>query len=180
MRRGLPALAIVAAVLWTAGCGGGSSNAGTNGGSAHSAASATATVAAASATESSGSVASVPVSGSVTRADAICKRLIAELRRQEPNSNAQVAQIANRRTTIEQAALTELRKVTPPASIARDYHMLLADRQTLIEETAKLAGAIVAKDKQTAAQVFTSSGVVLNRMKDVAGRSGFKYCGVIG
>jgi hypothetical protein len=179
MRRGLPALAIVAAVLSTAGCGGGSSTAGTNGGGAHSAASSTATVATASRTESSGS-ASAPVSGSVTRADAICKRLISELRHQELNRGAQVAQIASRRAAMEQATLAELREITPPASIAHDYQMLLADRQTLIEDTAKLGSAIVAKNKQMAARVFTSSGVVLKRMKDVGRRNGFTYCGVIG
>jgi hypothetical protein len=181
-RATTPILVLVLAAFSMTGCGTGSSK--TRDVGARSAQSGTATtstsVASSNESEHSGGPETSVRSIAVIDADTICKRLNEELKRHEPGNGGQVSPTAHIRAALELRALVELRKLTPPASIAHDYNAMLADRRTLIEETPKLGRAIDAKDTRTEVRVFATSSTVIHRMKNMAARDGFTYCGEVG
>jgi len=190
-RLPVPVLVLVAATLAVAGCGGGSSK--TMSGSANSTdtnSAATATTAPTTTTTSStrtastGSGSGKPLSRVVliVRADAICKRLNAELDRTKNNISSQqdIVRIAPRRAAVEQTALTELGGLTPPNSMAADYQQMLATRQTLIEDIKKLGEDAATNNSGAESAVYSASTPLVHQMAAMALRDGFKYCGELG
>jgi hypothetical protein len=178
MRTRLPALVLVAAVLAIAGCGGSSKTSSSSSSTNTTSAGTTATSATTAAvTTSSGP----PLSKSqlVARAGAICKRVAAELNAapSKLRSEQDVVHIAALRVGIEQKALTELSKLTPPASMKQGYQQLLTDRQTLIEDTKKIGEYSVANNGKAAQPLYVTSAGVLRQMEATAQRNHFKYCG---
>jgi hypothetical protein len=177
MRTRVPALMLVAAMLSASGCGGSKSGSGAT----------TSSVAAPSTTATgqttSSSVASgKPLSASelVAKADAICAQLNRELGKDNIRSREDVLRVVPHRVAIEQAALTELSKLTPPAVIASGYRQILAARRTLIEETTKLGEYTQANNNRAMVPVYKSSVAVARRMALAAHHAGFKDCGRFG
>jgi hypothetical protein len=190
----LPTLALIGVVVAIAGCGSSSSKGtSTTTTSSTTTASDTAKEVTASTPAStsastptsiggSGSGKSLSVAQLITRADAVCKQLSAEL--DLPSNGAhtelQMVTVVPRRAELQQAALTELGKLVPPASIAHDWDEILAVRRALIAESGKIAGYAAEKNKQAVQGVLASSVGNVHRMTIVSHRIGFKYCGEVG
>src|ERR1700722_4172900 len=187
MKARLPLLAVLLAALilpLIAGCGGTSRGTGSN--SAPSANGWTADSAATGTT-----VAPIPkasgksLSGSVlvAHADAICERRNAELdaRNNDVINNQQaVVHAASRRAEIEQSALTELRGLTPPASLARSYQELLSARLTVLEDIKKIGDDAAAKDIAAETPIYASSVIVVRKVAAIAERIGLGSCAQLG
>jgi hypothetical protein len=186
MHSRLPALVLVVTALSIAGCGGSgkassssSSASSTDAGSTGAGTASTAATAPASPTIASGT----PLSRSrlIAKADAICQRLSAELSASPTISTKQeLIAAASRRTALEQAALAELSKLTPPGSMAHDYQQLLAGRQTVIEDLKKLGEDTATGNTRAEDAVYASSASVIRQMAATAQRNGFKYCAKLG
>jgi hypothetical protein len=184
MRTRLPLpLSLLATIAFAvAGCGSGSSQtASTSPGSTNpgttsvSTTNTTATVAVASGT---------PLSRTqiISRADAICRRLNAELdtAKSKISTQADIVHIAPQRAALEQSTLVLLSKLTPPASMAHDYQQILTDRQVLIEDLTKLGQDAAANNLSAEQPVFSSSAAVVSQLAVTGQRDGFKYCKQVG
>jgi hypothetical protein len=182
MRVWLSVLMLVAVTLSATGCGG--SKGGTNTATSSAAASVATTpiTSASSQTGATGNGSGKPLSASqlVARADAICARLNTKLGRDVVHNQPEVARVAPHRAAIEQAALTELSRLLPPASMATDYQQMLAVRHTLIEDTIKLGIDAKAGYAQAERPVYSSSTALVGQMAATAQRNGFKHCGQLG
>ncbi len=163
-RTRLIALALVATALTVAGCGGSTKTVG------------------ATQASSVGSTQSSSPSGALTRseliakADPICRRVNAEISAKVYRTAASIGQLAPELASFEQAATTELRSLTPPASLAQDWHQIVADNQTRAEDTAKLGEYIRAKKQAAANSLLISTGPIQRQMLAIAARDGFNDC----
>ncbi len=116
-------------------------------------------------------------------ADTICKRLDTKLATVNPAnlSAGEIARFAPPRAVLERTALAELSKLTPPASIARDWGQVIAYRRTLMEELFKLGRYAKIDDTSGIRALAVSKKRVHQQLLAVATRDGFKYCsGVVG
>jgi hypothetical protein len=168
MRNRLSAVVLVAATLAAGGCGDGSSQTPASG-----------------ATRSSGSLPSGgPLSRSelIARADAICLRLNNELAATAAKSVGmrEIARVSPRHAALEQTAVMELSKLTPPASIARDWRQIVAYRQTLAEELALLGRYAKVKNARSVRALAVSKKHLHRQLTTVATRDGFKRCSRLG
>ena len=186
MSARLSLLVIVTGALAIAGCGGGgvaSKNVSSGAGSTVAADSSVATTdtTSVSTTESS-STSPLSRSQLVARADTICRRLNAELGSAKYYIRTQqdVIRVAPLRAATETGALTELEKLTPPASVASAYQRMLVARHTLIEDIVKLGQDAAIRDKEAEMPLFASSAAVVRQMGLAARDSGFKYCSQLG
>ena len=184
MHTRLPVLVLVVTVLSIAGCGG-SGKASSNSVSSTDAGSTSAGATSASTTTpgTTAIASGTPLSRSrlIAKADAICQRLSAELSASPTISTKQeLIAAASRRTALEQAALAELSKLTPPGSMAHDYQQLLAGRQTVIEDLKKLGEDTATGNTRAEDAVYASSASVIRQMAATAQRNGFKYCAKLG
>jgi hypothetical protein len=172
MRTRLPALGLIVAMSLIAGCGSGSSKTASSGSTATSASSNGGESTAAA----SGGALSLSQLG--TRADEICLRLNNELETKRVGSVSpqSVVQITTRRIPIEQAALVELSRLKPPASVAADWQKFLAIRRTLIEELEKLKRYAQAKNAAGEKAVFVSSSTFETKMNAPSERVNAKVC----
>ncbi|HEY5287027.1 MAG TPA: hypothetical protein VIJ50_07975 [Solirubrobacteraceae bacterium] len=181
MRPPLPALVLVTGTLLLAGCGGSSKTTSSSVGSTNLATTGTASVAETSGTSTpNGSDGSLSHSQFLTDAGAICSRVNSQLAGNRTINNQQdIKSVAPRRAEIEQAGLTEMGKLTPPASIARDYAKLLAARRTLVEDLRKL-GKDAATDPKGETAIFVSSASLARQMEATAGYIHLEQCGTVG
>jgi hypothetical protein len=181
-------------MLLTAGCGGSSkagttnvastnpgstSTVSTNTGSTSTTASTTAST---TGSNSGGSGKALTASQLVAKADAICGRANSELEVAEKNkvrTQQDVVRVAPERAGIERTAVTELSKLTPPASMSQDWNQIIAARKTLIEELTKLGEDAAAGNTKAEESLFTSSATVQRQLAAAAQRSGFKHCGQV-
>jgi hypothetical protein len=118
----------------------------------------------------------------VVRADAICRRLNTQI---EANKQAnlgvhEIARFAPRNAALEKAALKELSKLKPPASIARDWRQVIAYRRTLLEELVKLGRYAKANNTQAIHKLAASKKRAHQQLLTIATRDGFKDCPQIG
>lgn len=153
-------LVLVAAALAAGGCGGGSSDA-----------------------RSAGPLPDgSPRSQLIARADAICRRLNAQIKANKQSSLRlnEIARFAPRNAALEATALKELSKLTPPASIARDWHQVIAYRRTLMEELVKLGRYAKANNARAIHKLAASKKRVHQKLLATATRNGFKDCPQIG
>ncbi|MGH2879517.1 MAG: hypothetical protein ACRDK4_07935 [Solirubrobacteraceae bacterium] len=102
------------------------------------------------------------------------------LDRDHVKNQQDIAGIASHRASVEQTALSDLRGLTPPASMAHDYRQMLAARQTLIEDVTKLGADAAANNTQAEQPLYSSSTAVVRQMAATAQSNGFKYCGELG
>lgn len=117
----------------------------------------------------------------IARADTICKRLDTKLAAISPAnlSMREIARFAPPRAALEQAAVMELSKLAPPASIARDWQQLIAYRRTLMEELFELGRDAKANDAAGIRALSASKKLVHQKLLTVATRDGFKYCSAV-
>ncbi|HEY2142002.1 MAG TPA: hypothetical protein VGG98_08080 [Solirubrobacteraceae bacterium] len=118
----------------------------------------------------------------IARADAICRRLNAELAASKPASQGvhEIARVAPRRAALEQAAVSELSKLMPPAKIAREWQRVVAYRRTLAQELVKAAQFARANDIAAIRSLATSKARGHKELNAIAIRAGFTDCARIG
>lgn len=153
---------LVAAALAAGGCGGGSSDA--------------------RSAEPLPNSASSPRSQLIARADAICRRLNTKIAAHKPANLglAEIARGAPRNAAFEKTALEELRKLTPPASMARDWRRMIAYRILLMEELVELGRYAKAKDARGIKTLTASKKRLHGKLFTTATHGGFKVCPQIG
>lgn len=109
----------------------------------------------------------------IRQADAICARLNAQV---APIHDTNFATVAPRLATLEQAALADLAKLTPPASIAGDWKQIVTSQQTIAEDTVKLGQYGKANNLNGARTLFFTIDDVQKQMIATAHRDGFRDC----
>lgn len=186
MRIRLSAFVLIATVFLIAGCGGGSSKTGSiaTGSTSSDAAGVATTGGGTSSTTSTTAPAGKSLSALqlAAQADAICKRLNAELvaAKDRVTSQQEMVRITSQRAAVEQNALNELSKLTPPTAIAADWQQMISDRRTLIEDLNKISVAAEGKDVAAEGSVIRSSLGLEQQLLVAAERGGFKGCGKVG
>jgi hypothetical protein len=169
-------LALVAGALTVAGCGGGS----------HKQPSGAST---APVSSSKGSNAATVASGQtsptrrfIANADIICNRLsdVLDQPQNSAQAKAEIVRVAAIRGSLEARALNELSKLSPPASLTAAYRQMLAYRQALIVDLAKIGQFASSGKNKDLQHVYESSGATARRMNALAKRSGFRFCGALG
>jgi hypothetical protein len=178
MRTRLPVFVLIAVTLAAGGCGGSKGGSSTASSTTVSGAGTSASSQVSSTATGSGK----PLSAAqlVAKADAICAQLNTELDRDHIRRQQDIARIVPHRVAAEQAALTALSILTPPASMAHDYRQMLATRRTLIEDTTKLGQAAAADGTNADTSLYASSTALVRQMATTAQRDGFKSCGKLG
>ncbi|HEY5194245.1 MAG TPA: hypothetical protein VIJ39_10295 [Solirubrobacteraceae bacterium] len=179
---------LVAVALAIAGCGGsgktGSTDtSSTNAGSTGVTTATTTTGASSSpSTVHLGSGPPLAASQLVAKADSICARLNTELAAAKDvvQNQEDVVRVAAQRGALEQRAIAELSKLTPPSSIAKDYEQIVTARQALLEQTKKLGEEAAAGNVSAEAPVSAATTSVVREMGEAAQRSGFGACGTLG
>lgn len=174
-------LVLVAAALFAGGCGGGSATAG----SAHSSPAGAGTTAAQATTAAPSKGASgdaLSRSRLIASADEICKRLDAELAAVKPASASvrEIVRVVPGRAASEQKSVTELSKLTPPASLTHDWQLILGYRRTLAGELVTLVQAAKRKDAAKIKALAASKLRVRGLLLATAKHAGFKDCGQVG
>jgi len=147
-------LAVIATVLVLSGCGGG--------GTAF--------------TEASGETTSTsPV---IVRADAICRRLNAELAAEPPKSvsTQEIERLSPRNAALEQGAVARLAKLHPPAALEGEWLRVLAYRHRLADALDELAQAAKAGDEASIHKLGESKERLRKELLEVGRRVGFTYC----
>jgi hypothetical protein len=152
-RRHLAALALVATTLAASGCGG-----------------------------SAGSSGSLTRSELIARGDAICRRINAKLRATTVTSARDYARLAPPLAAYEQAAVAEMRKLTPPASMANGWNQVVSGAQMLADGTAKLgqyaqrSNPFQAHQTPSVHAAFVATAEGMRQMVAAAQREGFNDC----
>jgi hypothetical protein len=169
--------ALLAVAIATAGCGGGS---GTTASSQNSPASNS--PASSSVTSTAPHPPSVASEHLIASADQICQRLNTKLAASKParQSIAELARVTPEHEALEQKAITELSKLTPPAAIALAWRKLVADRRTLANELLKLALDAQLKDVAGIRTLGVSKERAHKELLAVAKSAGFKACSRVG
>jgi hypothetical protein len=96
-------------------------------------------------------------------ADAICQRLESEIHTEKSQSLQEVVRVAPQNETLEQRALSELSKLTPPPPRARQWARFLAVRASLAQQLGTLAAA----GKRYEARALKELRAVKSRAHDV-------------
>ncbi|HEX3850551.1 MAG TPA: hypothetical protein VHW01_06265 [Polyangiaceae bacterium] len=113
-----------------------------------------------------------------SEANEICHRVNVKLdaTNHQVKTPQDLARLAPQLVSFEQGALAELSKLSPPSELADDWKEILADAQTLADNTAKLGE--YAKSKQTNAtrELIQTSEQVQLKMIATAKRDGLTDC----
>lgn len=146
----------------------------------------TSSTASSSATTSSGAATSgstqPAASGAVAQADAICLRRNHELAGVpiDGGALAATATAASRRGAIEQRALGELGKLTPPARLAGDWKKLISASRDSLEHVLELAKDASSNDRKGATRQLAASGGPQFPLLVAAVHAGTRDCASIG
>ncbi len=137
------------------------------------------TLAASGCGDSSGSSNSLTRSELIARADAICRRVNAKLASTTISRPQDYARLLLPLAAYERAAVAEMRKLIPPASVANGWQQVLAGAQTLADATAKLGESVKGNSLQgtpstRSASIAAAKGT--QQMTAAARREGFKDC----
>jgi hypothetical protein len=116
----------------------------------------------------------------IASADAICRRFNKELTGASRPQASKVARTAPRNAALEQRAVAELSKLTPPASLARDWKQIIAYRRTLAEELVTLARDAKADNVQGMQALAASKKRVHDELTKLAAHDGFTDCSSVG
>jgi hypothetical protein len=167
------AVLAVSAVAF-AGCGSAKSS------SQDSTAETTAATSAASSTspESSANGAALSRAGLIAKADAICTKVRAMLNKNKFKTQDQVARVATRVTAYERAAVIELRKLVPPATLASDWEQIVKGVEILASDAMSIGRYARIHQLETPAghAVLVASGRHGIREAAIARRDGFVNC----
>jgi hypothetical protein len=117
----------------------------------------------------------------ITAAEAICKRLNVEVASVKPNGSGikEIARIVPRNAALEQEALAELAKLTPPASLVHAWRQILELRRRLVAELVKLAQAASRNDTRRVLEITGSKRQTHQKLRAAATREGFTECAQI-
>jgi hypothetical protein len=169
-------LSLIAAVVMMAGCGGSSSSGGT------SASTAAATSAAATTSATTPTSTQAAPSSPMAAAESICgefnERLVVENKTLK-GFKAVPGALAHRALT-EQAALSELTKLKPPAKIARTWAQIIAYRRTLERNLVELVQKARHNDFNSMNAVYAATATVERELLAVGQRAGFEHCAHVG
>lgn len=132
-------------------------------------------LAAAGCGESAGSTKQLTRSELIVRGDALCRRINARLAATRIKSGKDNARLG----AYEQAEVAEMRRLTPPASMASGWRQVVTGAQTLADATTKigqypLEGYFQPRPAVRAA--FIAAGAGTKQMVTAAQREGFKDC----
>jgi hypothetical protein len=170
----LAALALVAATLAASGCGRSSKTGSTGASAGATTTAATRTTATAKAT--SGKPMTRAESILIAKAGAICKRVKARHRLENLTTKQDIARDIPLFASYQQAAIAELRKLTPPASMAHEWKEFAAAAHLLASDTTRLGVYVKAYH-------FTAAGPIMIRidkdeltMKALAKRGAIAGC----
>jgi hypothetical protein len=125
---------------------------------------------------------SLSSSAFIARADAICRRLNAEIAKAKSKNTSlsEIARVAPSNAALEQAAVGELAGLTPPASIAREWRQIVAYRRTLAAELLTLGKDAKAKDSAGVQALAESKKSVHKKLSALGTKAGFKDCPQVG
>jgi hypothetical protein len=174
-------LAVLAAAAALAGCGSSRTHA-TASSKATAPTASTVSAQPPSPTQSSPGGAALTRAQLVASAGAICKLVNAELTavKAKSASVAEIVRLVPGRALSERKAVTELSKLTPPASLAHDWQLIVGYRRTLADELTALAQAAQSKDtvkiKALSASKLRAHALLLAAAK----RAGLTECGRVG
>ncbi|MGH2879534.1 MAG: hypothetical protein ACRDK4_08020 [Solirubrobacteraceae bacterium] len=173
MRTTATALVLAVATLAIGGCGGsGSSKTTSSGAGTGAGTSGSSTV---SATSASGAGQARFVAG----ADAICRSLSLKYAaaKDTVNSLAAYRRVAIRRLGEERATLAQLRGLSPPPSLAAQWHQLLSYRESIVSSLTRIVVAAAANDGHSVATAMKGNVRIDNLLIALAQRSGIAECG---
>jgi hypothetical protein len=149
----LAALALAATALTASGCGG-----------------------------SAGSTKPLTRSELIARGDAICRRINAKISTITVSSAQDYARLAPPLAAYEQTAVAEMRKLTPPASMANDWKQIVTGAQMLADGTAKLgeyaqtSNPFQAHQTPSVHAAFVATTEGAKQIVTAAQREGFNDC----
>lgn len=177
----LAAVALAATTLAASGCGGSSKTAASSS-SASTTPATTATVATppptttAAATVATGN----PLTPAqwIAQGDAICARLNAQINAIRVRSSADLARALPQIAAYEQAGLTQLVKLVPPASRASDWKQYLTDLRQSAINSRKVAESAHGPQFTLSAPLVAATSRINEGLKAIAKRDGFKECSV--
>jgi hypothetical protein len=106
-------------------------------------------------------------------AETICARLDAHIK---PLHNTNFAQVAPVIVGYERAALIDMQRLTPPASLAEDWKQIVTDEQMIAEDTAKLGEYSKANNTSATLTIFHTAEKLQQQMLATATRDGFREC----
>lgn len=114
----------------------------------------------------------------IVKADAICRRLNNELTAAPPRGveASQIARSAPHNAALEQRAIVELTRITPPTALAGDWRQMIAYRQTLADDLLKLARYAKANDAVSMQALAVSKKRAHQKLSELATRDGFNDC----
>jgi hypothetical protein len=177
----LAGVALVAATLSSAGCGGGS---GATASRELSAPAKTASQPVAPITSASHPVADGAHAGThlIASADAICARINNEFAAERPKSSEmpEIARVASRRAAAEEAVLTELDELASPHSLASSWEQILGYRQSRVENLRALATYAASNDTKGVSSVVTAGEGLKRELLALASSKGFRSCSQVG
>jgi hypothetical protein len=109
----------------------------------------------------------------IAKGDAICSHLEAVL---ETNNSktAGPLRVLPQAVAYERAAVAELARLVPPATMANDWQQFLSARLQMAEDGAKLAEA--PSDAITKSPLTAAIKTIYGRLTTIARRDGFKAC----
>ncbi len=118
----------------------------------------------------------------IARADTICRRLNGELAATKSSNGtpAGIVQVVPRHIALERNALSELVRLVPPSSIARDWQGILSDRKALADQLEALVRAARRNDDATLKTLVSTKRQAHATLRDAATRIGFKDCAEVG
>jgi hypothetical protein len=115
-------------------------------------------------------------------AEAICNRVNTSIAASKPANASlpEIARIVPRNAAIERRAAAELTKLRPPASIARDWRLVLGYRRTLAAELGTLVSDARRQDLAAIKVLSAAKRRVHQELLATASRAGLKECGRAG
>jgi hypothetical protein len=176
------ALAALLLTVVLVGCGGGSSTAAPSSKAATVARSPSGTQTSTVGRQTSAPKAALSRHQLAVKAEAICTHLELELVVAVPKSAnmTEIVRVVPGRAASEQRAVQQLRELTPPASLAHDWRLIISYRQTLANELAALAKAAKQKDSAAIKKLGVSKKQEHSLLLAAAKRAGLYKCGIIG
>jgi hypothetical protein len=168
------ALVLAAATLAAYGCGGASKTAS----SAVTTSAATQTAPSSSTvhTESAASTQPLTRAQLIAAADMICRRVNLKRASIKLSSLADYAHLLPELAAYERAAVAQMRKLVPPASMASSWQRLISAGQTVAGGTAAVGEHATASGLREVESQSIAAGKALERSLTLAKREGFKDC----
>ena len=175
-RRYLAALGLATVALATVGCGGSSKTTST---ATNSAAATSPTSGSATATTGAPQGPALTRTVWLAKGNAICRRIETRLASTTVHNTSELEAVMPALATFEQAAVTRLEALTPPASYSGDWQQIVASLKTLAQDTANEA-----KDAQSGQLRLATSEIIAHKPAElqassIAARDGLAACAQI-